>query len=100
MRMAGSVLVLGFLTCSAATADEAIEKSCALAAASRLASISGATITALRVLDPPRLFGVAVDANSRTLEIDVHTPSVDATYVYICKAEPSERVALEMIGIR
>jgi hypothetical protein len=97
--MAGSVLVLGFLTCSA-TADEAIDKACALAAVSRLAGKPGATIKALRVSDPPRLLSVAQDTKSRTLEVDVHTPSYDATYVFICKTEPSERVALEMIGIR
>jgi hypothetical protein len=100
MRMAGSVSIALCLTCFAATAGEAIEKSCALAAAGRLAAISGATIKALRVLDPPRVLGAAKDTSSRTLEIDVHTPSFDATYVYICKTEPDERVALEMIGIR
>jgi hypothetical protein len=66
------------------TADEAIDRARALADASRLAATSGATIKAFRVLDPPRLLDIAADTRSRTLEIDVHTRSFDATYVYIC----------------
>lgn len=90
--------MLGLLTCSA-TADDAFDKACALAAVSRLTGKPGATVEALRILDPPRLFSAAQDTKARVVEVDMHTPSNDATYVFICKTE-RERVALEMIGMR
>jgi|ERR1017187_2146190 hypothetical protein len=100
MRMAEAVAFTLCLTCSAATADEAIDKSCASMASSRLPATPGTTVQALRISDPPRLFRVPGDETSRLLEIDVHTESRDATYIFICKTEPSQKSVLEMVGIR
>jgi hypothetical protein len=59
MRMAGSVSIALCSICFEAIAGEVKEQSYALAAASRLAARSEATIKALWVLDPPRMLGVA-----------------------------------------
>jgi hypothetical protein len=90
------------------TADEAIDRACALADASRLAATSGATIKAFRVLDRSTTTAryssrhevanvrdrCAYPVIRRHLCLHMHDR------VYICMTEPSEKVALEMVGIR
>jgi hypothetical protein len=60
-----------------------------ISAASRLPG--GTTVQALRISDPPRLFRVPGEETSRLLEIDVHSETGDATCIFICKTEPSQK---------
>jgi hypothetical protein len=96
--MSEAVALALCLTCCAATADEATDKACASIAAGRLPG--GTTVQALRISDPPRLFRVPGDETSRLLEIDEHSKSGDATYIFICMTRPSQQSVLEMVGIR
>jgi len=68
--------------------------------ASRVRSVPGATIKALRVLDTPRTFRAPNDETSRMLEVEINSASLNATYVYICKTESSRDAVLDLIGIR
>jgi hypothetical protein len=64
MRMSEAVALALCLTCSAATADEATDKSCA-SIAGRLPAELATTVKALRISDGPRVPG---DETSRLLE--------------------------------
>ena len=93
--MSEAVALALCLTCSAATADEATDKSCASIAAGRLPAELATTVKALRISDAP-----PGDETSRLLEFDVYSKSGDATYIFICMTGPSQKSVLEMVGIR
>jgi hypothetical protein len=95
--MSEAVALALCLTCSAATADEATDKSCASIAAGRLPAELATTVKALRISDAPPVPG---DETSRLLEFDVYSKSGDATYIFICMTGPSQKSVLEMVGIR
>jgi hypothetical protein len=92
------MLGITLLGCSAAVADEASDQSCVSAAASRVPSVPGATIKALRILITPRIFRVPNDETSRMLEVEINSASINATYVYICKLESSRNAVLDLIS--
>jgi hypothetical protein len=100
MRIAEALSIIAFLTCSAASADEAIDRACASAAASRVPSVPGAPIKALRILDMPNIFRVPHDEMSRMLEVEIGSESTKTTYLYICKIEPSHATVLDLVNIQ
>jgi hypothetical protein len=100
MRAAIILSFLGFSRCVAASADEAYDKACADAAVSRARTVPGAVIKALRVRKTPPMIGVPNEDMSLTLEVEITSSSVNATYVYICKPNPGHEAGLELISIR
>src|SRR5258708_35562789 len=99
MKTAPVVLAIVLLACFAAEADEVTDASCVSAAVSRLPATLGATVTELRVSEPPRVSGVPDDKFARKVEIHVRTESRAAIYVFICSTEPGKESVLRLIGI-
>jgi hypothetical protein len=100
MRAAIILSLLGFSLCVAASADEAADKDCADAAASRARTVPGAVIKAVHIRKPPQIIGAPKDDMSLTLEVEITSRSINATYVYICKPNPGYEPGLELISIR
>ena len=100
MRAAIILSRLGFSLCVAAIADEAADKDCADAAVSRVRTVPGAVIKALRIRKPPPIIGVPKDDMSLTLEVEITSSSINATYVYICRPKPGYEAGVELISIR
>jgi hypothetical protein len=99
MRAAIILSLLGFSLCVAASADEAADKDCVDAGARRAQAIPGAVIKASRVRKTPSAVGARNDP-SLTLEVEITSSSINATYVYICKPNPGHEAGLELIVIR
>jgi hypothetical protein len=100
MRAAIILSLLGFSRCVAASADEAADKGCADAAVSRVRTVPGAAIKAVRNRKPPPMVGGPNDDRSLTLEVEITSSTINATYVYICKPNPGHEAGLELISIR
>jgi hypothetical protein len=99
MRAAIILSLLGFSLCVAVSADEAADKDCIDAGERRAQSVPGAVIKASRVRKTPP----AIDPRnvpSLTLEVEITSSSINATYVYICKPNPGHEAGLELIVIR
>jgi len=99
MRAAIILSLLGFSLCVTASADEAADKDCVDAGARRAQSIQGAVIKASRVRKTPSI-GARNGEPSLTLEVEITSSSINATYVYICKPNPGHEAGLELIVIR
>jgi hypothetical protein len=69
------------------------------AGARRAQAIPGAVIKASRVRKTPSAIGARNDP-SLTLEVEITSSSINATYVYICKPNPGHEAGLELIVIR
>ena len=100
MRAAIILSLLGFSLCVAASADEAADKDCVDAAARRAGAVPGAVVKASRVRQTPPIIGVPNHDPSLTLEVEIISSSINATYVYICKPNPGHEAGLELISIR
>jgi hypothetical protein len=100
MRAAIILSLLGFSLCVAAGADEAADKDCADAAVSRARTVPGAVIKAVRIRKPAPMIGVPNDDMSLTLEVEITSSSINATYVHICRPKPGYEAGLELISIR
>jgi hypothetical protein len=99
MKTMPAVLAIVLLACSCAKADEAADSSCVSIAVSRLPPTPGGTITKTLVSDPAQIVGVPEDRFARKVEIDVHSESRDAIYIFICRNEPGKESVLRLIGI-
>lgn len=99
MKTAPAVLAVALLGCFPAEADEASDRSCVSIAVSRLPPISGSTIARSLVSDPAQIVGVPEDKFTRKVELDVHSETLDATYMFICRNEPGRETVLRLIGI-
>jgi hypothetical protein len=100
MRAAFILSLLGFCLCVAASADEAADKDCVDAGARRAQAVPGAIIKASRVSKTPPTIGARNVDPSLTLEVEITSSSINATYVYICKPNPGHDASLELIIIR
>ena len=100
MRAAIILSLLGFSLCVAVSADEAADKDCVDAGARRAQAIPGAVIKASRVRKTPPAIGPRNVDPSLTLEVEITSSSINATYVYICKPNPGHEARLELISIR
>jgi hypothetical protein len=100
MRAATILSLLGFCLCVAASADEAADKDCVDAGARRAQAVPGAVIKASRVRKTPPTTGARNVDPSLTLEVEITSGSINATYVYICKPNPGREAGLELISIR
>ena len=99
MRAAIILSLLGFSLCVAASADEAADKDCMDAGARRAQSVPGAVIKASRVRKTQQPIGPRTVEPSLTLEVEITSSSINATYVYICKPNPGHEARLELISI-
>jgi hypothetical protein len=87
MRAAIILSLLGFSLCVAVSADEAADKDCINAGERRAQAVPGAVIKASRVRKTPPGIGPR-NVPSLTLEVEITSSSINATYVYICKPNP------------
>jgi hypothetical protein len=98
MKMTAPVLAMALVAWSAAEADEATDSSCVSAAVGRIPEIPAPTINRTRVSNPARIAGTPEDF-ARNVAISVRSESGDATYVFLCNAEPGKNVVLRLLGI-
>jgi hypothetical protein len=101
MRAAIILSLLGFSLCVAVSADEAADKDCIDAGARRARAVPGAVIKASRVRKTQQPIGPRPRTvePSLTLEVEITSSSINATYVYICKPNPGHEARLELISI-
>lgn len=90
---------LGLSLCVATSAEEAADRDCAEAAASRVRTVPGAVIKELRSGEAALFMGAPADDRSFRVEVDITSSSINATYVFICKPKPGREPDLDLIGI-
>ena len=78
---------------------ESADGECAEAAASRVRTVPGAVIKALRSGEAAPFIGAPDNDRSFRLEVDITSSSINGTYVFICKPKPGREPDLELIGI-
>jgi hypothetical protein len=100
MRAVTILSLLGLSLCVAASAEEATDRACTEAVMSRARTVPGAVVKDLRSRKTPPMIGSSNDDRSFTLEVEITSSSINATYIYICKPNPGREADLELISIR